>query len=350
MNILNKNLIMRLKHFSILVLILVLCSNFGNKELQDCPRYFSNPILESGPDPFVFRHTDGFYYCMVTRGSRLSIWKAKSFTDLSSSQPKDVWFPPATGPNSSNIWAPEIHFIKGVWYIYYTACDKSNQGDQSRYVFVLKNTSVDPLSGTWEDMGKIDTEYPGIDGDIFEYKGNYYFLYSPYVKNQSGIIIAKMKSPWEIEKPSKLLALPKYEWEKTGLREIMEGPQFLVGPGDEIFIIYSAAACWDDNYGLGMLSAKKDADLLDPASWSRSDKQVFRQSPGNSVFGPGHNCFTKSPDGKEDWIVYHGKKASSTECSGRSMRSQPFTWDKNGRPMFGEPVSITTKLKLPSGL
>lgn len=185
MNTLNKELIIKLKIFSLLVLLIIVCSNCGNTGKKESNRYFSNPVLESGPDPFVYQHTDGFYYCMVTRGSRLSLWKAKSFTDLASSEAKDIWFPPETGPNSSNIWAPEIHFIKGSWYIYYTACDKSNQGDQSRYVFVLRNTSQDPLAGTWEDLGKIDTEYPGIDGDVFEYKGNYYFLYSPYVKNQS---------------------------------------------------------------------------------------------------------------------------------------------------------------------
>jgi GH43 family beta-xylosidase len=350
MDILNKDLIIRMKIYSLFVFCILVCSNCTNTGKGDKSKYFSNPILEQGADPYVYHHSDGLYYCMVTRGNRLTLWKAKTFTDLSSAETKDVWFPPETGPNSSNIWAPEIQFIKGAWYIYYTACDKKNQGDQTRYVFVLRNNSENPLVGNWDDLGKIDTEYPGIDGEVFEYKGEYYFLYSPYVKNQSGLIIAKMNSPWEIEKPSTLLALPKYDWEKTGIREIMEGPQFLVGPGDEVFIVYSAAACWDDNYGLGMLTAKKDANLLDSLSWSRSDIQVFKQCPENSVYGPGHNCFTKSPDGKEDWIVYHGKKASSNECSGRSMRAQPFIWDKNGRPLFGKPLSLATKIKVPSGL
>ncbi len=334
-------------HLSLCILLCSICP--GEKRIND-QEYFSNPILESGADPFVYHHSDGSYYCMVTRGNRLVLWKTKSFTDLSDAASKTIWFSPESGPNSSSIWAPEIHFINEAWYIYYTACDKNNQGDHSRFVFVLRNISKDPFSGNWDDLGKIETDYPGIDGSVFEYKGNYYFLYSPYIKNQSGLIIARMNSPLEIEKPLTLLALPKYEWEKTGNREILEGPQFLFGPGDEVFIIYSAAACWDDNYGLGMLSVKKDADLLDSVSWTRSDKQVFKQCPDNSVYGPGHNCFTKSPDGKEDWIVYHAKKSSSNQCSGRSMRAQPFTWDKNGRPVFGGPVSIDTRLKNPSGV
>ncbi len=65
----------------------------------------------------------------------------------------------------------------------------------------------------------------------------------------------------------------------------MEGPQFLEGPGDKIFIVYSASACWDNNYGLGMFSAKKGLDILDPLSWKRSEKQVFSQCPDSNVFG-----------------------------------------------------------------
>ncbi len=334
----------------ILILIVFIFSGYRNIRQTSFPRYFSNPILESGADPYVYYHTDGFYYCMVTRGNRITLWKARSFTDLSNAETKDVWFPPESGPNSSSIWAPEIHFINGSWYIYYTACDRKNRSDESRYVFVLKNNSGNPLDNNWEDIGRIDTELPGIDGHVFEHKGVYYFVYSPYVGNQSGLMIARMKSPWEIEKPMSLLALPVYDWEKTGIREIMEGPQFLSGPGKEVFIIYSAGACWDDDYGLGMLSAGKDVDLIDPASWSRSNTQVFSQCPDSSVFGPGHNCFTRSPDGKEDWIVYHAKKESSNQCSGRSMRAQPFTWDKDGRPLFGRPYSLNTRLIVPSGL
>lgn len=338
---------MRKKWFLLLLFVLSLNSTQAQEQSTGT---FVNPILESGADPFVFLHTDGFYYCMVTRGNRLTLWKSKSFTDLAAAESKDIWFPPKAGPNSSSIWAPEIHFLQNAWYVYYSACDKTNPVDITRYVFVLRNKSADPLTGEWEDMGKIDTEYPGIDGSVFEFRKKLYFVYSPYVGRQSGIAIAEMKSPWEIIKPVRLLSLPGYEWEKTGEREIMEGPQFLEGPGKMVFLIYSASACWDDDYSLGMLSAGKKSDLLNKASWSKADHQVFRQCPDSSVYGPGHNCFTLSPDGKEDWIVYHGKRQSSDKCAGRSMRAQPFTWDRKGMPLFGPPFSVKTKLKLPSGI
>jgi GH43 family beta-xylosidase len=196
--------------------------------------YFANPILAAGPDPYVHLHTDGYYYTMVTVGDRLKIWKSKSFTDLADAESKVVWNKPDTGPNSCCIWAPELHFIDNAWYIYYTATDGSNPVDASRYVFVMRNENADPLSDGWEDLGRINTAKPGIDGQVFEYKGQRYFVYSPYVGHQSGLSIAKMSSPWTIMQPETLLGLPIYDWEKTPPREIMEGPQFLEGPEDKI--------------------------------------------------------------------------------------------------------------------
>ncbi|MFB6342941.1 family 43 glycosylhydrolase [Saccharicrinis sp. FJH62] len=338
-----------LKTYAVWITIVILAVSCASKKDKTSERdqvYFTNPIFDEGPDPFVYLHSDGFYYCMVTRGDRLTLWKTNNFTQLRTAESKDIWFPPEAGPNSCCIWAPEIHYINDEWYVYYSACDANNAGDHSRYVFVLHNKSTDPMVDSWEDLGKIDTEFPGIDGNVFHYKNDLYFMYSPYIGNQSGIMIAKMKSPVEIETPATLLGLPLHDWEKTGDREIMEGPQFLEGPEDKIFIIYSAGACWDDNYGLGLLSADKDANLLDSSSWSRSDHQVFEQCQDSSVFGPGHNCFTKSPDGKDDWIVYHAKAASSDQCAGRSTRAQKFTWFK-GEPKFGKPYSTKTKLSFP---
>ena len=310
---------------------------------------FQNPILIEGADPYVYLHEDGYYYSMVTRGDRLQIWKSKPFTNFADAETKTIWYPPDSGGNSCCIWAPEIHYFNGSWYIYYTGADKDNPVDNSRGIFVLRNSSANPFDGSWEDLGQVETDFPGIDGHVFEYQGTWYFAYSPYIGKQSGINLARLISPTRIEQEINL-GLPMYEWEKTPPREIMEGPQFLAGPKDKVFIIYSAGACWDDNYGLGLFAARKGADLLDPASWERSSSQVFGQNPDSSVFGPGHNCFTKSPDGTEDWIVYHGKSFSSDECAKRSARAQKFSWDEEGMPLFGKPVSTSTKLLNPSGI
>ena len=76
----------------------------------------TNPLLPVGPDPWV-EFKDGLYYYMNTTVTNLTLWKTRSIADLKSAEKKVVWTPPATGPYSHDIWAPEIHYISGKWYI-----------------------------------------------------------------------------------------------------------------------------------------------------------------------------------------------------------------------------------------
>jgi GH43 family beta-xylosidase len=66
------------------------------------------------------------------------------------------------------------------------------------------------------------------------------------------------------------------------------------------------------------------------------------------VHGTGHASFTTSPDGSEDWIVYHTKKDTEPGWN-RYIFAQPFTWGKEGSPQFGEPVTRDSVLAVPSG-
>lgn len=310
---------------------------------------FTNPLLTSGADPWVI-FKDGYYYYTNTTGRDLTLWRTSDFTDLSQAEKKTVWTPPASGPNSKDIWAPELHHLNGKWYLYYTATDKAKPGDQNRYVFVLENASANPLTGNWTDKGKINTNYTGLDGSIFEHKGKQYFLYSGYAGPQSNLFIAEMVNPWTITTKQVEIARPTLPWEKYDGREICEGPEFLKGKRGKLFIVYSASACWDDNYALGMLTASETSDLLDPASWTKANQPVFAKSIANSVFGAGHNCFTKSPDGKEDWIVYHAKAEANKECKDRTPRAQRFTWKPDGSPDFGIPVAAGAAVPKPSSI
>jgi GH43 family beta-xylosidase len=85
---------------------------------------------------------------------------------------------------------------------------------------------------------------------------------------------------------------------------VNEGPEILTH-GDKMFLVYSASGCWTEYYALGMLTTSIDSNLLDAASWKKSTQPVFQSSPAAHAYGTGHNSFFKSPDGKEDWILYH---------------------------------------------
>lgn len=319
------------------------CSGVNSRET------FTNPLLPSGPDPWVTRH-HGYYYYMNTLGNRIALWKTRDLTRLSEVEPVTVWRAPESGPNSTSVWAPELHRINGKWYVYYTAADKAHDDDAHRHTFVLENASSDPTRGQWVDRGMVKTHYTGIDATVFQWDDQLYFVYSAYVDDHSDLVIARMANPWTLTGREVDIARPTYDWEKQGGRQIIEAPEFLAGPGNKIFLVYSASACWSDDYALGMLSANKNANLLDPSSWQKSPRPVFAKSTENSVYATGHNGFFKSPDGTENWIIYHANSGPDMGCTNkRSPRIQQFGWNADGTPDFGAPVPSGKPLPAPSG-
>lgn len=312
---------------------------------------FQNPILTSGPDPWVFQ-TEDKYYITFTTGINVTLYTSDKMSDLSDALKRVVWRPPTTGPNSKNIWAPEIHQIDGSWYVYYAA---DNGVNENHRMFVLQNDSEDPTIGQWTDQGelRLPDDRWAIDGTIFEHQNNLYYLWSGWegISNiRQDIYICRMSDPLTSSGERVLIAKPEFAWETNGVTPtVTEGPQVLKRNG-KLFIVYSAGACWTDGYSLGLLTADEDADLLDPASWEKSPGPVFVQNEAGGAFGPGHNGFFKTLDGKEDWIIYHANPFSGQGCgSNRSIRIQPFTWTDDGFPDFGDPYPLSGKLTKPSG-
>jgi GH43 family beta-xylosidase len=125
---------------------------------------------------------------------------------------------------------------------------------------------------------------------------------------------------------------------------VNEAPEALIRNG-RIFVTYSASGCWTDAYALGMLTAKKGGDLLNPKAWVKSPSPVF--SGDAATYAPGHNAFFQGADGK-DWIVYHANSRPGEGCGdARTPRAQPFGWNAKGTPDFGAPVGVDTVLPRP---
>jgi len=316
--------------------ILLLAPHGVNAETHATGSY-TNPLLPSGPDPWVTRDGDTYYY-MHTLGNKITIWKTTDLTHLETAKRKS-WIPPRDSANSISIWAPELHKIDDKWYLYYTAAAAGHDDDSHRGVFVLENSNADPTEGTWIDKGHVNTQMTGIDGTTFEYGGKRYFIYSAYAGKDSVLSLSRMSNPWTLTGGETIIAIPDQPWERQGGRQIVEGPEFLPGPDGQLFITYSASACWSDDYALGLLSAPKGSDPTDPKVWTKSPSPVLSKSVKNSVYATGHNGFFTSPDGKTNWIIYHANSGPDMGCSPkRAPHIQPFSWDAEGRPVFGEPV------------
>lgn len=309
---------------------------------------YNNPVVEQRADPWVYKHTDGYYYftASMPEYDRIEIRRSKTLQGLGEAEPVVAWRKYETGPLSANIWAPEIHFIQGKWYIYFAAArtTETNDGLFDHRMYVLENDSANPLEGTWTEKGKIRTQWESfaLDATTFEHNGVLYYVWAqkdPDIEGNSNLYISEMSNPWTLQGKQVMISTPEYPWEVIGFK-VNEGAAVLKRNG-RIFISYSASAT-DHNYCMGLLYADESADLLDPASWVKSPEPVFATNEENGQYGPGHNSFTVSEDG-EDVIVYHARNykeiiGDPLYDPNRHTRMQIFGWNEDGTPNFGVPV------------
>lgn len=310
---------------------------------------YNNPIVIERADPWVYKHTDGYYYFTgsVPGYQSIELRRAKTLNELQDGEIKTVWHAHEEGPQSELVWAPEVHFINGKWYIYYAASNHPHIRDKDYHhnMFVIECEAADPFEGEWVEKGMITTHQKSfaIDGTAFELNEKLYYVWcqlEPAITNNSNLYISEMENPWTLKGKILLLSVPEFDWECEGFR-VNEGAAAIV-KDDKVIITYSASAT-DHTYKMGMLWANTDADLLDGYSWHKSAEPVFVSSEENSQFGPGHNSFTKDETGEHDLLVYHARPTMANEGDplnnpNRHARVQKFTWDENGLPVFGVPV------------
>jgi GH43 family beta-xylosidase len=304
------------------------------------PGKFQNPI-NPGPDPFMVVH-QGSYYLTTTQGDAIRIWKATTLAGLKTAPPMTVW-QDADPSRSRGMWAPECHLISNRWYLYYTATSSDNDDDRHR-MHVLESAGMDPL-GPYAYKGRLvnpaNDQY-AIDGSVFQQsaEGSWYFLWA--ARPGHVLYLARLANPWTIQGDGVVIPASGF-----GCEEVREGPVVLARHG-RFFLIYSACDTGKPDYKLGLLIADQKADLMNPASWKQHPQPVFERHDANGVFGPGHNGFFRSPDGWEDWIIYHGKTTAEYTYRTRTTRAQKFTWNPDGTPNFGVPLPLSAVLDEPS--
>jgi len=312
---------------------------------------FRNPLNNSGPDPWMTYYNGDYYLAATTWGgplTGLTMRKASTIANLKSAAQKRIW-QDWNPERCCNYWAPEFFLLNGPdglhWYGYYTGGPSSCCDNQR--IHVIESAGADPMGPyTYKGQLKDSTDDRTIDASVLQLNGSLYLLFAGRVDgSEQRIYIAPMKNPWTLSGNQVLLSTPTYDWEKE-TRNINQGPVALQYNG-KTFIVYSASYCGGTGYKLGMLTYT-GGDPLHANSWIKSPIPVFQGT--NEVFSPGHNTFFKSPDGTEDWIVYHANSLSSGSCDmKRTPRIQKFTWNDDGTPNFGSPVSIYTDLAVPSG-
>ena len=140
------------------------------------------PVVLQRADPYLYKHTDGYYYFTgsVPSYDRIELRRSKTIAGLAEAETYDVWFRHESGIMSEHIWAPEIYYLDGKWYIYFAASDKDDIWELRPYV--LECEGQDPLHDKWIELGQMqpadddDKSFQdfSLDATIFEHKGKRY--------------------------------------------------------------------------------------------------------------------------------------------------------------------------------
>lgn len=307
-----------------------------------------NPLVKNRADAQVFRHSDGWYYMTgsVPKYDRLVLRRARTLAELTNAPEKVLWRHEASGPMSGFLWAPELHLIDGRWIMYFAAGPSGGGADAFRIrSYAVVCDGPDPMTGNWSVLGQLQTPWDSfnLDSTSFVHRGTRYLAWAqqePGIETNSNLYLAPLATPLTLaDKPARL-TVPTLPWEIQGFK-VAEAPAILAR-NERLFMTYSASAT-DARYCLGMLTARDDADIMDPAVWAKSTVPVLQTSAAHNIYGPGHNSFTVDERGR-DMLVFHARDYEKINGDplfdpNRHTRVQPIRYDAKGMPLFDPPVA-----------
>lgn len=337
---------------------------------------YPTPLIMHRADPYIYKHTDGYYYFTASYTDMehnldgryqylyIILRRASSIMNLadgSNAYEEKIIFekkPIANGALSPHIWAPEIHYIDGIWVVYYSTTISDESPWRIR-PHCLICAGDDPFINPWDDNGPMKTLSVNdiaftdfsLDHTHFEHRGIHYLVWAQKTNNISDIWMARLENPWTICTKSVRLSHPEFNWELHGFA-VNEGPS-IIKRNKKIFLSFSSSGT-DSMYCMGLLTADENADLLDADSWYKLPYPIFQSSKATKQYGPGHNSFTLSEDDYEDFIIYHGREETRYLIdetyqplydAGRNAYVGKVFWNPDGTPNFSVPGAGLTRDK-----
>jgi GH43 family beta-xylosidase len=283
------------------------------------PTSYANPVTwpaMADPGVVYFR---GEYYLYPTAGLQ-PVGVARSEDLVSWEWAGDVLeHGTAGGWDARDIWAPEVLYHNGTFYLYYTGT--SDGTDKTRRVGYA--TSKGPL-GPFRSRGPLLPAFT-IDPHPFRdpASGRLYLYYNgPTTRNNVD----------EFVTPGGLAGSPEVVTEVTESREEFWNEAAWTVERDGAYYNFFSAGCfcsaaYSVNYATS--TAPKGAP------WTKGRDNPLLGST-ERVDGPGHPSIVKGPGQVEDWAVYHGREAGAP-VDARSSRVDRLYWNA-GRPYFMPPT------------
>ena len=315
---------------------------------------YAAPLIGGLADPAVL-YWKGLYWLTGTNehtgGRDLYLRCAGTVEGLAEAEPRLIFRAAEAGDHSGCNWAPELHVIGGRLCCLF-ASSLNGQWDhvQSRIMYcggspLERESWSEPVRIRKADGSWLMEDADGITLDMtyFEAAGRSYYCWAQRKIRRGGsggqepearmigssdLVIAPVdpSAPERLAGEAVCLCRPGYAWDRQDT-EVDEGPHVLKH-GGMLYLTFSGDAV-SGRYCMGLLTAREDADLLDPASWMRTGYPVLGREHVPGEPGPGHNSFTKDEYGR-DVLIYH----AWPEGGLRSFYARTVHYGADGTPLF----------------
>jgi arabinan endo-1,5-alpha-L-arabinosidase len=317
-------------------------------------RLVSQPIRVH--DPVMAQHNDTYY--LFCTGWGISVWSSpdmktwKRESSVFSDPP--AWAREAVKDFRGHIWAPDISFYNGKYYLYYSI---SSFGKNTSCIGLATNKTLDPDDPdfAWVDHGKVIQSFPGktnwnaIDPNLVVTDDG-----TPYLSFGSfwdGLKLVKMNT--DATKPAEdLNAIPTIASRKGSSDEpnppaiddnpvnaggnAIEAP-FIFKKGKYYYLFASIDYCCKGVNSTYKMIVGRSEHITGPYL----DKEGKNMAVGGGSIvlrgnkdwpGVGHNA-AYTMNGK-DYLVFHGYDAHDDGKS--KLIIKELEWDKNGWPVVND--------------
>ena len=312
-------------------------------------KHYPFPFLKADmSDPCICRY-NGKYFLSASGQRSVTFRISNTLEGLALAEPVNVYTMPEDDKIHANMWAQEMHIIRGIPYVFTTVGEREWYTVRSH---VLRCNGNPENPSDWEeprlvlrpDGTELQPEGISLDMTYFCINEIHYVMWSDrkfkvrsekyVVADTADIYIATIDPdrPWQLTSKPVCILRPMYGWDRYETL-VDEGP-YLLKHGTDLFVTISGSSTGlADLYCLGLLHAKETDNLLLPESWDWLPYPVLTKESVKGEYGPGHNCFIKEPESGDDLLVYHAVPHDiNGKAMGRRMGILRVHWAASGYP------------------
>ena len=305
-----------MKKNTLLFLITLLLLPIGSLSAKG---FYRNPVISySLPDPTVFKADDGYFYTYSTEDIRnVPIHRSR---DLVHWDYIGTAFTDSTRPTfvpKGGLWAPDIHYIKGKYVLYYAM---STWGGIDKCGIGVAVS--DSPKGPFKDKGPLFQSYNiGVKNSIDEFyiedNGKKYMVWGSFC----GIYCIELSDDG--------LSI-KSGAEKVQISGTATEASYVHKRGKYYYLFGSHGTCCE--------GANSTYEIVYGRSESRFGPYVNKEGEsmmdnhddvllhGNNIWaGPGHNAEFMTDDNGNDWMLYHSYIKSNPDA-GRVLMLDEVKW------------------------